>query len=149
MRVSNSIRWLAVAAALAVSGELAAQSTATLNGRVTDESGAPLSGVQISVLHQQTGVQNGALSQSDGRFVVSGLRPGGPYRVEARMIGFGLQVVDDLTLAPQDNRTLDFRLSQEAIAIDAIEVFATRAIERKTPVANSGRWPSGQEMAPW
>jgi len=132
---SNGLRWLAVAAALTLSGDLAAQSTATLAGRVTDDMGAALSGVQVVVTNQSSGTQNGALSQSDGRFLVVGLRAGGPYRVEARMIGYGLQVVEDITLAVGQTRTIDFRLSQQAIAIDALEVFATRAVERKTPVA--------------
>jgi hypothetical protein len=51
------------------------------------------------------------------------------------MIGYGFQVVDDVNLLAGQTRTVDFRLGQEAIAIDAIEVFATRAIERRTPVA--------------
>lgn len=135
MRLSNGVRWLAVAAALAVTGDLAAQSTATLTGRVVDENGAALSGVQVVVTNQNSGSQNGGLSQSDGRYLVVGLRAGGPYRVEARMIGFGPQVVDDVQLATGQTRTIDFRLSQEAVAIDALEVFATRAVERKTPVA--------------
>ncbi len=137
MRLSNGVRWLAVAAALAVTGDLAAQSTATLNGRVLDENGAALSGVQVVVTNQNSGSQNGALSQPDGRYAVMGLRAGGPYRVEARMIGYGVQVVEDVTLTSGQTRTIDFRLSQEAVAIDAIEVFATRAVERKTPVAYS------------
>ena len=40
MRLSNGLRFLAVVAALLTGGDLAAQSTATLNGRVTDDSGA-------------------------------------------------------------------------------------------------------------
>lgn len=135
MRLSNGIRWLAVAAFLATAGQLSAQSTATLVGRVTDDNGAGISGVQVVVTNQNSGTQNGALSQSDGRFMVVGLRAGGPYRVEARMIGYGLMAVDDVMLSGGETRTIDFRLTQEAVAIDAIEVFATRAIERKTPVA--------------
>jgi outer membrane cobalamin receptor len=135
MRLSNGIRWLAVAAFLAMSGQLSAQSTASLVGRVTDDNGAGLSGVQVVVTNQNSGTQNGALSQSDGRFTVVGLRAGGPYRVEARMIGYGLMAVDGVMLTGGETRTIDFRLTQEAISMDAIEVFATRAIERKTPVA--------------
>lgn len=78
MHLRNGTRWLLVAAALLFAGELSAQSAATLSGRVVDESGAPLSGVQIVITHQVSGTQNGALSQSDGRYVVQGLRPGGP-----------------------------------------------------------------------
>ncbi|MFQ5535863.1 MAG: TonB-dependent receptor [Gemmatimonadota bacterium] len=135
MRLSNGVRLLAVAATLLFAGDLAAQSTATLAGRVTDESGAALSGVQIVVTNQVSGAQTGALTQSDGRYTIAGLRAGGPYRVEARFIGYGLQAVDDIYLEPDQTRVVDFRLSQEAIGLDALEVFATRAVERKTPVA--------------
>jgi outer membrane receptor protein involved in Fe transport len=84
-----------------------------------------------------SGAQSGALSQADGRYVVPGLRAGGPYRIEARMIGFGLQVVEDVTLSAGQARTIDFVLSLEAIALDALEVFASTAQEKVTPVAYS------------
>jgi iron complex outermembrane receptor protein len=137
MPFRNGVRFLIVATTLVLAGNLAAQSTATLSGRVTDESGAAVSGAQIVVTNQNSGTQNGALSQGDGRYSVIGLRAGGPYRVEVRMIGFGLQAVEDVMLTAGQTRTIDFRLTQEAIALDAIEVFSTRAVERKTPVAYS------------
>lgn len=135
MRLSNSVKWLALAAALLTSDGLAAQSAATLTGRVTDDAGAALSGVQVVVTHQVTGSTTGALSSADGRYVVAGVRAGGPYTVEARSIGYGSQISNDVMLEAGQTRTLDFRLTQEAIAMDAIEVFASRAVERKTPVA--------------
>lgn len=135
MRFGNGVWGLVVAATTSLAGGAAAQSTATLTGRVTDESGASLSGVQILVTNQNSGMRTGVLSQADGRYTVPGLRAGGPYRIEARMFGYGLQVVEDVTLAAGQTRTVDFRLGQEAVAIDAIEVFATRAVERRTPVA--------------
>ena len=138
MRCSNSLKWFAALAALATgTADLAAQSSGTLMGRITDESGVAVSGAQVVITNQVTGAQNGGLSQSDGRYNVAGLRAGGPYLVDIRMIGFGRQAVDDVTIEGGQTMTLDFRLSQEAIAIDALEVFATRAIERKTPVAFS------------
>ena len=134
MRFSNSLKWLAAIAVLAVgTADLAAQSNATLMGRITDATGAAVSGAQVVITNQVTGSQHGGLSQADGRYTVSRLRAGVPYLVDIRMIGFGRQAVDDVTLAAGQTMTLDFRLSQEAIAIDALEVFATRAIERKTP----------------
>ncbi|MEJ2187761.1 MAG: carboxypeptidase regulatory-like domain-containing protein, partial [Gemmatimonadota bacterium] len=134
MRLSNGVRYLAVAAALLVSGNLSAQSTATLTGRVTDDSGAALSGVQVVVTNLNSGAQTGGLTQNDGSYRVPGLRVGASYRIEARMIGYGLQFAE-VTLSAGQTRTVDFRMSQEAVAIDALEVFATRAVERKTPVA--------------
>ena len=78
MRCSNSLKWLAAFAALAVgTADLAAQSSATLMGRITDETGAAVSGAQIVITNQVTGAQNGGLSQADGRYSVAGLRAGG------------------------------------------------------------------------
>ncbi|MCG6989620.1 MAG: TonB-dependent receptor [Gemmatimonadetes bacterium] len=137
MRLSNGVGWLPVAMALLATGNLAAQTTATVSGRVTNEGGGPLSGVQVVVTNQTTGTQNGALTQDNGRYVVAGLRAGGPYQVEAQMIGYGPQTQSGVTLAAGQTRTIDFQLTTKAVPLDALEVFATRAVERKTPVAYS------------
>jgi len=94
-----------------------------------------MAGVQIVIVNQQTGYQSGGLSQGNGRYLVMGLRAGGPYRIEARMIGYGLEAVDNVVLENGGTFQANFALGTEAIAMDALEVFATRAIERKTPVA--------------
>jgi len=136
MRFGNRFKWLAIVAAMTVgTADLAAQSNATLTGRITDESGAALSGAQVVITNQTTGNQTGGLSQADGRYSVGSLRAGASYLVDIRMIGYGRQAVEGVTLTAGQTMVLDFRMSQEAIAIDALEVFATRAIERKTPVA--------------
>ena len=117
--------------------DLAAQGSepARITGEVTDQDGAPLSGVQIVIVNQVTGFQSGSISQANGRFLVMGLRPGGPYRIEARMIGYGLEAFDNVTLTSGGTFEANFALGTEAIALDALEVFSTRAIERQTPVA--------------
>ncbi len=138
MRKRFGLRWLlSTAAVLAFPLSMAAQGTepAQITGEVTDETGAPISGVQVVIVNQSTGFQSGALTQANGRFLVVGLRPGGPYRIEARMIGYGLEALDDVILEAGGTFEANFALGTEAIALDALEVFSTRAIERKTPVA--------------
>jgi len=140
MRAVIGMRWLLAATLLLFTypaAQLAAQGTesARVTGVVADETGTPMSGVQIVIVNQQTGYQSGALTQANGRYLVVGLRPGGPYRIEARMIGYGLEMIENVTLPAGGTFEADFALGTEAIAMDALEVFATRAIERKTPVA--------------
>ena len=140
MRSRFVFAWLFAAAFLLVgfpTADLIAQGSdpARVTGEVTNQDGAPLSGVQIVIVNQQTGYQSGSISQANGRFLVMGLRPGGPYRIEARMIGYGLQAIDDVTLQAGGTFEANFTLGTEAIALDALEVFSTRAIERQTPVA--------------
>jgi hypothetical protein len=122
-------------AVTAVNLNAQASQPAQVTGEVTDATGAPVAGVQIVIVNQQTGFQNGSLTQANGRYLVVGLRPGGPYRIEAHMIGYGLEAVEDVVLQAGSTFQANFTLGTEAIALDVLEVFATRAIERQTPVA--------------
>ncbi len=112
-----------------------AQSTASVTGRVSDDSGAPLVGAQVVVTDGLTGLQLGAFTQTDGRYTVTGLRAGATYTIQVRMIGYGTAIASGIVLEQGESRTLDFTLGSQAISLDAIEVFAERAIERRTPVA--------------
>ena len=131
---SNRLNTLVAVVAAVCAGDLAAQ-TATITGRVTGEDGAGVASAQVVVSHEVTGVQTGALSASDGAYRVEGVRAGGPYTVQVVMIGYGRQSATGLTLESGQSLALDFSLSQEAISFDALEVFATRAQDRQTPVA--------------
>lgn len=62
--------------------------SSSLGGRVTDNEGQALSGSTILVIHQPTGTQYGVVSDFDGYYRVSGLRPGGPYSVQISYTGF-------------------------------------------------------------
>ena len=139
MQTRFGLRWLLAAAALLAfpAPELGAQGVepARITGEVTDETGSPMSGVQILIVNQQTGFQSGGLTQANGRYLVMGLRAGGPYRIEARMIGYGLEAVDGVVLEAGGTFEANFIMGSEVIALDALEVFSTRAIERRTPVA--------------
>ena len=139
MRTRFGMQWLWAAAALLLLplSVLSAQGVepARITGEVTNEAGSPMAGVQVVIVNQQTGFQSGALTQANGRYLVVGLRAGGPYRIEARMIGYGLEAMDDVVLEAGGTFQANFTLGTEVIALDALEVFSTRAIERKTPVA--------------
>lgn len=120
---------------LSVAPAAMAQSTASITGRVTDDAGAPLAGAQVTATDGLTGLQIGAFTQTDGRYTISGLRPGATYTVQVRMIGYGATSATGIVLSAGETRTLDFTLGSQAIGLDAIEVFAERAVERRTPVA--------------
>ena len=137
MLCRNRLNVFLAALAAVCASDLAAQQAATIAGRVTGEGGAGVASAQVVVTHDVTGVQTGALSGNDGAYAVEGVRPGGPYTVEVIMIGYGPQSAAGVSLEAGQSLALDFSLSQEAIAFDALEVFATRAQDRQTPVAFS------------
>ncbi len=115
----------------AISSIAYAQSTATLQGSVTDPSGAFVSGAKVSVRNQGTGFERIVQTDSDGNYQVAALPPG-VYRVDAQAQGFGGQSVKDLTLEVSRIVVQNFQLKVGDVS-QAVEVSAdTQAVETAT-----------------
>jgi Carboxypeptidase regulatory-like domain/TonB dependent receptor len=72
-----------------------AQSTATLQGTVTDQTGAIVANAKVIVRNRATGVERTVQTDSEGNYQVAAL-PVGVYRVEVQASGFGPQVASDV-----------------------------------------------------
>src|SRR5262245_14723009 len=81
----------------ALSSNVFAQSTGTLQGSVTDQSGAVVSGAKVTVRNQATGFERIVQTGSNGNYQAAALPPG-VYQVEAQAQGFAPQAIDSLTL---------------------------------------------------
>src|SRR5450830_547419 len=66
--------------------------TAAATGVVKDTQGAVIPGVTIVAVHQPSGTSYEAVTQGDGRFVVPGMRVGGPYTLTASLTGFNTEL---------------------------------------------------------
>jgi hypothetical protein len=64
-----------------------AQTTATLSGRIVDESHAVLPGVTVTVRHTATGLQRTFTSDAGGRYTFAALPPGA-YELRAELTGW-------------------------------------------------------------
>ena len=94
---------------LCVSTAAAQVITGTIVGTVSDETGAVLPGVEVTVRNQDTGISRTVVSNDEGSYRAQSL-PVGPYEVRAELAGFqttvrsgfgltvGQQAVVDLTL---------------------------------------------------
>jgi hypothetical protein len=82
--------WAALAMLLTLAAAARAQDNATgaIAGRVTDASGAVLSGVKVKATRTATGTVREATTDADGNHVMTNLAPG-QYRVEFEAAGFG------------------------------------------------------------
>ena len=139
MRNMLKLKGLLAAAIVLVVGSVqlgAQERTATISGLVNGADGGVLMGAQVIITNTGNGSEYGAVTGSDGRYAVAGLAPG-TYRMFVRQIGFGPAAEDGLRILAGQNQEFNFVLGITAIRLDAIDVLASRAIERATPVAYS------------
>lgn len=93
----------------------AQQSVGTIRGRVTDAgTQQPIHGVSVMF------GTRGALTQADGRYVLSGL-PAGTDSLRVRMIGYA-PTSQLVTVAAGDSTTVDFALTAQAVALSELVV---------------------------
>src|SRR5919108_389812 len=87
---------------------------ATLNGTVTDATGALIPGAEITATQTETGVVSTTVTNESGTYQFPSLQPG-PYRVGAALTGFQAQTVQ-LTLGTSQQIRQNFTLQVGAVA---------------------------------
>ena len=129
---------LAVAFPLAV----AAQSQATtgiIRGVVSDPSGAPVAGANVTLRETQTGFQRQITANERGVFVAS-LLPLGTYEVTARAVGHSEAKRTGVQL--RVGETVDLALGVGAVELQAVTVEAAQPVVDATKVETSTRLPN-------
>ncbi len=95
--VVRALRPLALLVALLVGlpSTLLAQgvTTGSLTGVVTDQGGQAVAGASVIAIHLPSGSTYEATTRTDGRFLIPGMRVGGPYSVTVSLSGHGLSGV--------------------------------------------------------
>ncbi|MEK6376060.1 MAG: carboxypeptidase regulatory-like domain-containing protein [Acidobacteriota bacterium] len=110
---------------------LFAQSQATtgvIEGTVTDDTGAALPGVTVTIRNTATNFQQTVVTDSAGRFRAV-LLPLGPYEVTASLQGFGRQVQKGFDLAVGQTLTVAIKLKQAAVSEEIVVTAAAPLIE--------------------
>src|SRR2546423_1703856 len=99
-----------------------AQSTAQINGAITDTSGAVLPGVEVTATQTATGLVRTAISNETGSYTLPNL-PVGPYKLEAALSGFRTFVQTGIVLqvgsAPVINPVLAVGQVTEQVEVQA------------------------------
>lgn len=101
---------------------MAQVTTSGLSGIVTDKGGEVLPGATVVAVHQPSGTQYGTVTNSDGRYVINGMRPGGPYTVNVSFIGYSTSSFTGVTLVLGDNLSLNAGLTESSVDVAEIQV---------------------------
>ncbi|MDF2158952.1 carboxypeptidase regulatory-like domain-containing protein [Algoriphagus sp. CAU 1675] len=99
--------------------------TANIQGSVMDSSGESLPGANIVATHEPSGTRYGAVSNLEGRFVLSNMRVGGPYTVRISFVGFEDRTFEGIVLGLGQTYTINATLS-DGMELEAIEVVASK-----------------------
>jgi len=95
---------------------LLAQSTsATITGRIIDQSKAAIVGANVVATNVDTRVQQSTTTGPEGLYTIVSLMPGN-YKLEVQKQGFRTVVKPDIVLHVQDVSTINFEMSVGAIS---------------------------------
>jgi outer membrane receptor protein involved in Fe transport len=132
--------WLVVAMVLVTALPLFSQTettTGSINGVVTDNTGAALPGVTVEATNTQTGLNRSVVTEGDGTYTIP-LLPPGTYRVSAALEGLGNAQKDsatvllgtatkvDLSIRPQVSETIT--VTADTPVVDTTESASSEAV---------------------
>ena len=117
----------ALAAVLLGVTSFAQVTTSSLNGRVADENGEAVIGAAVIATHTESGTRYAAVSNNQGRFVINGMRAGGPYTVEVSCLGFQPTTYTGITLQLAEAFNLNVDLKEDKLQLGEAIVIATPA----------------------
>ncbi len=123
------VRWV-LALAVVMSVSLYAQTTASILGTVTDESGAVVAGAQVRAVNALTNEARSTVTNDLGYYSFPEL-PVGVYSVQAEREGFKTAVRDGITLSLNRNARVDLRLAVGALT-ERVNVFGDAPLVETT-----------------
>lgn len=103
----------------------AQETTGTLQGVVTDQTGAVLPGVTVMVRHVETGRTNEFVTNDVGRYLAASLQPG-TYELTFNLSGFQATTITGITLHVNDRQEVNGRLGvgvSETVTVSAASRF--------------------------
>ena len=90
-------------------GEAQAQATGSIAGVVTDETGAVIPGVTVTITNAATNQSRTTVTGTDGYYSVLLLQPG-KFEVKATLAGFKTVTRDDITVTVESTSRVDLKL---------------------------------------
>ena len=129
VRPSRLFVFLAVFAAFLPSAIHAQVITGTILGSVTDQSGAALPGVTVTVKNHDTGLTRSVLTDASGGYRASGLSLGG-YEVRAELEGFQVVLRKGITLTVGREAVVNFKLALARVS-------ETVVVQAEAPLVNT------------
>jgi hypothetical protein len=111
--------------------------TSSMGGKVTDANNETIIGATVQAIHEPSGTVYGAITNVDGRYTISGMRAGGPYKVEVSYVGYQTVVFKDVQLQLGDPLSLNAFLRESSELLDEVVVVASKNSNMKSDRAGA------------
>ncbi len=109
--------------------------SAAVRGRVLDDAGSPVEGAIITLVNKSTGEKFIGRSRAGGLYNIENVAVGGPYTVEARLIGYRPVSRSGINLSLGQALSLDLSMTRAAVTLEAIVVES----EQQDVLTSAGR----------
>src|SRR5712692_11482862 len=141
IRVWVAFFFFAGVAVLLAPPKVSAQTTATILGTITDQSGGAVPEAKITITNLDTGQSRTLTTDDQGRYHAPALNPG-RYKVAAAAQGFEGAVQPDITLTVGSEQVINFSLRPGQVT-ETIEVTSDPPVVQTT-TSNTGGLVSTQ-----
>src|SRR5579864_8511393 len=122
--------WMLSLLVLLLAATALAQTTASIQGTVSDQSGAAIVGAKVTVKNTALGIERTTQTSSSGGYEVPALPPG-TYSVQVQMTGFETQLAKEVVLEVSKNSVQNFGL-KVASTTEVVTVEATAPVIEST-----------------
>ncbi|MBR6878638.1 MAG: TonB-dependent receptor [Bacteroidales bacterium] len=116
---------------------MAQVTTSNISGKITDQQKDVLPGATVIATHLPSGSQYYAVADANGNYRLLNIRPGGPYKLEFRMIGFMTAIQDNVVTTLGETKILNIKMTEESIGLNEITIEA-EAIPNGMDIDRSG-----------
>ena len=111
--------------AMIASISLMAQVTSSsISGKITDNHKGTLPGATVVATHTPSGAQYYSVADANGNYRLLNIRPGGPYKIEYRMVGFQSVIQEGITATLGETKILNVQMNEEAIGLGEVHIVA-------------------------
>jgi len=111
--------------------------TSSLTGIVSGNNGETLPGATVVAVHTETSAQYAVITDINGRYIIQGMKPGGPYEVTVQFVGMSPYKQEGIFLSLGETFKLNASLSDETKELQEVVVVAKNKFDASKTGASS------------
>lgn len=101
--------------------------SASINGKVSAMNGEELPSASVMAVNIPTGTVYGTSTRIDGKYNLTGLKTGGPYKITVSFVGYQTQVKENVFLELSQNLMINFKLPETSVTLSELTVTAEKS----------------------